>query len=108
MSKTKAVFYAIMLLGMTGSAYPEELGNRSAGYDIALEVCAECHAIEPGAKFSPNPLAPPFQDVADTPGMSSLALSVWSVTPHEMMPNFIFKDKERADIIAYILSLKSK
>ena len=95
-------------LGATVTAYSQESGNHAAGYELAQNTCAECHAIELGDKFSPNILAPAFQDVADTPGMNELALSVWSVTSHPTMPNFRFSQKERADIIAYILSLKTR
>ncbi len=98
-----------MVLSTTASTvFAQEPGSEADGYLLAQEVCAECHSIESGMKFSPNFLAPTFQDIADTPGMSGLALSVWSITPHKTMPNFAFSQEERADIIAYILSMKSK
>lgn len=100
--------YAIALSGVASAAHSQELGNPAAGYQLAQSVCSECHAIEVGEKLSPNDMAPPFQLVADTRGMTGLALSVWSITPHETMPNIAFNPEERADIIAYILSLKSK
>ena len=88
--------------------HSKERGNQTEGRKLAQDVCAECHSIDPGIKSSPNLLAPPFQDIADTPGMNGLALSVWSITPHKIMPNFAFSHEQRADIIAYILSLKSE
>jgi len=108
MNKERIWLCVIALLGMTATVHSQETGNLAAGHKLAQVVCAECHAIESGTKFSPNLLAPPFQDIADTPGMNGLALSVWSITPHETMPNIVFSHEERANIIAYILSLKSR
>lgn len=39
--------------------------------------------------------------------MSAMALNVALLTPHHAMPNIMLDPQERADIIAYILSLKS-
>jgi hypothetical protein len=38
--------------------------------------------------------------------MSEMALSVSLQTPHRAMPNIMLDPQERADVIAYILSLK--
>jgi mono/diheme cytochrome c family protein len=78
------------------------------GEQFAIDVCAECHAIEAGAYFSPDASAPPFQKIADTPGMNAQALFVWFHTPHPSMPNFILSEEQQQKIIAYILSLKSE
>ena len=54
-----------------------------------------------------NPLAPPFKAIAESKGMSAMALNVALLTPHHAMPNIMLDPQERADVIAYILSLKS-
>jgi mono/diheme cytochrome c family protein len=77
-----------------------------AGYRLAQAVCAECHAIEPGDRYSPNMDAPPFSEVANKPGMTVIALSVWFRTPHPTMPNLVITKDEASDLSAYILSLK--
>jgi hypothetical protein len=55
---------------------------------------------------SPNEDAPAFRDIAVTPGMTAMALSVALNTSHRIMPNIVLAPDEQADIMAYILSLK--
>jgi hypothetical protein len=46
--------------------------------------------------------------VADSPGMSEMALQVWFQSPHPSMPNLLIKAQESDDLVAYILSLKQR
>ena len=77
MNKSQLMYCVLALSVVPESARSEERGNPTAGYRLAQDVCVECHATGLGIKFSPNLLAPPFHDIADTPGMNGLALSVW-------------------------------
>jgi len=90
---------------LPGAAGAVELGDAKAGHAYATAVCAECHEVEAGQSFSPNPDAPSFQEVADTPGMTAQALAVWLQTSHPTMPNFIIKPDDIDDLTAYITSL---
>ena len=84
----------------------EVVGAR--GSVLALGTCAVCHAVSKGkGGSSANPSAPPFSTIAEVKGMSAMALNVALLTPHHAMPNIMLYPQERADIIAYILSLKS-
>lgn len=96
----------VVLAAAASAAEAQEPGSVEEGYRLAEEVCTECHAIEPGDLDSFNVDAPPFEEVANTPGMTALALSVWFRTPHPTMPNFVIEEGEASDLIAYILSLK--
>jgi hypothetical protein len=71
-------------------------------------VCAECHAVLPSDTVSPDAKAPTFKAVANTPGMTATALTVWFRSPHPAMPNLIIDPKDKEDLIAYILSLQDK
>ncbi|MEX0347090.1 MAG: cytochrome c [Rhizobiaceae bacterium] len=90
----------------SGPLCAQERGNVADGQILAREVCAECHAVDEGFMISPNPEAPSFTEIADKPGMTELALSVWFQSPHPTMPNFILEEKESRDLIAYIRSLR--
>ena len=57
---------------------------------------------------SPNRQAPPFKQIANTPGMSVTALTVWSRTTHPTMPNLVIDPNDMDDLIAYILSLRER
>ena len=88
-------------------ANAQESGSISEGRRLAEEVCSECHKIDESG-HSRNPDAPAFEDIANTPGMTSTALTVALQTPHSSMPNLIIKGRNAQNIIAYILSLKKR
>jgi mono/diheme cytochrome c family protein len=108
----------IVLAALSGlwseAALAQDVGDPDAGYEVATQICAACHAILPGEGRSPNPPplpfeagAPlPFEDIANTPGVTSTALFAWMGTSHPSMPNFVLEHDELRNIVAYILSLK--
>lgn len=92
-----------------GAASAEELpGDPVLGRDLALKICQECHHVEAGDRDGELPDPPAFQNLADDPAMTPLALRVFLTTPHTNMPNLILTDTEVDDIIAYIHSLKGE
>jgi cytochrome c len=94
---------AAFLLGTPALA--QDYGDAKRGSVLALGTCAVCHSVSKGGS-STNPSAPPFRTIAETKGMSEMALSVALQTQHHEMPNIMLDPQERADVIAYILSLK--
>jgi mono/diheme cytochrome c family protein len=95
------------LIGLPAAASAQDIGNAKLGQEYAGRVCVECHEVEPKGEISPNPDAPSFQSVADTPGMSARALAVWLQTSHPSMPNLIIKPDDMDNVIAYIMSLRT-
>jgi mono/diheme cytochrome c family protein len=89
-------------------AEAEQIGVPRKGLSYAHKVCAQCHAVSLRQAVSPDANAPTFKDVADTPGMSPTALAVFLRTPHPTMPNLVIEPEAMDDLIAYILTLKSK
>ena len=53
------------------------------------------------------PEATPFQTVANAPGMTEMALTVWLQTSHPTMPNIILEQDDLRNVVAYIRSLKT-
>jgi mono/diheme cytochrome c family protein len=100
------LFAAIGLATTWGAWAAEDVGDPQAGFDYAKRVCSVCHAIS--AEQSPNPKAPRFREVADTPGITGTALRVWMETSHPTMPNIIVEKDDMLNVIAYILSLKGR
>jgi len=86
-------------------ALAQDYGDTKRGSVLALGTCAGCHSVRKVGS-SANPSAPPFRTIAKTKGISAMALSVALQTPHHAMPNIMLAPQERADVIAYILSLK--
>jgi mono/diheme cytochrome c family protein len=94
-------------LAVTVAAGAQELqGFPAWGRKLALKICVECHHVEAGDREGELPDPPAFQNLADNPAMTALALRVFLTTPHTNMPNLILTGAEVDDIIAYIHSLK--
>jgi mono/diheme cytochrome c family protein len=90
-----------------GSAAAAQDADIEAGAAYAEQVCAACHAVLAGETYSPLPEATPFQTVANAPGMTEMALTVWLQTSHPTMPNIILEQDELRNVVAYIRSLKA-
>ena len=88
-------------------ALAQELGDAKSGLAYAEGVCAECHAVKKGQRVSPHERAPAFEVVANSRGMTEMALRVWFQSPHPSMPNLRLTEKLSDDLIAYIMSLKA-
>lgn len=81
-------------------------GDPIAGREFAQQVCAECHQLV-GRTAMPEPGGPPsFQEVADHPATTEMALRAFLQTPHATMPHLRLTPEQTDDVIAYILSLK--
>jgi mono/diheme cytochrome c family protein len=87
-------------------AFAQETGVPAKGLIHARQVCAQCHAIRQGDKRSPNPLAPGFEAIANTSGVTGMSLAASLHSTHENMPNFVLSVTDRNNVIAYILSLR--
>lgn len=102
----KAMFLAAATV-IAGSGAAAQDADIEAGANYAEQVCAACHAVLANETYSPLPEATPFQKVADTPGMTELALSVWLQSSHPTMPNIILEQDDMRNVVAYIRSLKT-
>jgi mono/diheme cytochrome c family protein len=84
----------------------EAVGDRVAGRELALQVCAECHLVAAEQLLDPLVGAPPFYEIAERSSTTELGLRVFFRTPHQEMPNLMLTPQETDNVIAYILSLK--
>ncbi len=104
--KTIMAFAALLVLAGCHQARAQD-ADIAAGGAYAKQVCAACHAVLPNEEFSPLPEAPTFQSVANTPGMTEMALTVWLQSSHPTMPNIILKQDDLRNVVAYIRSLET-
>ncbi|HUW73329.1 MAG TPA: c-type cytochrome [Methyloceanibacter sp.] len=105
--KGSMLLAAVVTFGLSDGAAAQE-ADIAAGKAYAEQVCAACHAVQAGDLESPLFEATPFQTVADTPGMTELALSVWLQSSHPTMPNIVLEQDDMRNVIAYIRSLKGE
>ena len=85
-----------------------DIGDARKGLAYARKVCAQCHNVSRSDTVSPDSRAPTFKQVANTPGMSVTALTVWSRSMHPTMPNLVIQPNDLDDLIAYIVSLRDR
>lgn len=97
-----------IIAGAAGGASAQESGDARAGLELARRACASCHAVERGNTRSPHDDAPAFATIAAVPGMSPAALTAALHTSHATMPNLVLAPDDRANVVAYILSLGPK
>jgi mono/diheme cytochrome c family protein len=105
--KSLMVLATAMAFGLSSGAMAQE-ADIDAGKAYAQKVCAACHAVLANQEISPLPQAPTFQSVADTRGMTEMALGVWLQSSHPTMPNIVLSQDEIRNVVAYIHSLKRK
>ena len=98
---------AATILGLVAPANAQD-ADIAAGKTYAEQVCAQCHAVQAGEDLSSAAGATPFQEVANTPGMTEYALSVWLQSSHPTMPNIVLEQDDMRNVIAYIRSLDSR
>jgi len=102
----------VMLVGVFAvSAYAANAqdtpGNSEAGRVYVSQVCSPCHAVTAEQTAQRRiVIAPDFQAIANTPGITATALRAFLQTPHPKMPNLILTPEQSDDVIAFLLSLR--
>lgn len=99
----KYLTFAIVLLPASGLA--AETGDPEKGLSYAKEVCADCHAVLPGQKVSPNIKAPSFGTIAHSKLVTTREIRAWLQSSHPDMPDLVIPPEKREDVIAYLKSL---
>ena len=101
------VLAGILAVSACAASAQENSGNSEAGRRYARQVCSPCHAVTADqASQRTIAIAPDFQSIVNTSGMTATALRAFLQTPHPKMPNFPLSRSEAADLAAYIGSLK--
>jgi len=96
----------VATIAMSGFTLARAQTDAAPGEALANEVCSECHAVENGNLRSSKPDAPPFQELAYTPGIRAMTIRVWLQSPHRTMTLLVLDEAEIDEISEYILSLK--
>ena len=104
----KLIAAIAMVLSLTSAIQAQEGGEARRGLEVARANCSTCHAISRNEQPSPNPSAPPFQNIADTPGITAIALNHLLHSAHKTMPLIILPPEDQWHLIAYVLSLRSQ
>ena len=103
------LYYSIAVACAALPAHAQAIADdhRSAGRQVAMEICSSCHRVADG-QLSPVQNAASFIDIANMPSTTALSLKVFLRSNHERMPNFIISNSDADDVVDYILSLKQR
>jgi len=94
-------------LAQSGAQGAAQGGDATAGRVVAQTWCAGCHAVEARPAASSDP-APGFAIAANRPGVTADGLSTYLAEPHGRMPNLSLSRTDIANVVAYLLSMRSK
>ena len=108
MFRLQKAFVGILVTMIPSAAMSQEIGDKQMGMQYAIEVCSDCHAVRDGEPKSLLAKAPSFEDIANTSGMTALALTVWFKSEHPSMPTIRMTEEEMRNVIQYIISLKNE
>jgi mono/diheme cytochrome c family protein len=100
-------FVAVTCVALPTLAQRTADNNRSAGRQVAIEICSHCHQVAAG-QLAPLQNTPSFIDIAKMPSTTALSLKVFLRSNHKRMPNFIMSNSDTNDVVDYILSLKER
>ena len=102
---------AALVLGACASQPSGPVSDDAAalrGRAYAEETCATCHAVSDAQLYSPNASAPSFEELANTPGMTRVALNAWLHSAHPTMPHLIVEQDRIDDLSEYLATLKRR
>ena len=75
------LYWAVAFVALLVGATHAQVGNQENGLALAQQVCSECHAVRAAQARSLNSRSPTFSELATTPGMTSIALTVALTAP---------------------------
>ncbi|MGE4063246.1 MAG: hypothetical protein AB7E79_07740 [Rhodospirillaceae bacterium] len=75
----------------------------------ALQSCSDCHDIAHRRNPLLSMLGPPdFYAIANGKTTTTMGLNVFLQSQHRYMPNFIITDEDRRNVVAHIMSLRTR
>jgi mono/diheme cytochrome c family protein len=101
-----AAIIAMAAAAWSGPAVAAEYGDAKRGAETAERLCVNCHALPGGPQASAEDAAPPFETIAQRDDITEESLQTTLSAEHGPMPTDTLSRQERADVIAYLLSLK--
>lgn len=98
-----------MTLCAAGGDVFAQHGIAQEGRDLAVRLCATCHAIG-SAERSPNAAAPAFRHIEPRVDLDELTkrLHEGIIAGHPEMPVFVLREHEARALVAYLRSIQAE
>ncbi len=99
-----ATYVAIVLICFgSAAARAQDVAN---GKRIAERWCADCHDTGTSMSKTRRAHAPPFETIANKPGVNAELIADFLMLPHATMPNPPIRKGDAEDTAAFIMQLK--
>jgi mono/diheme cytochrome c family protein len=82
--------------------------DAARGAELAKRWCVNCHVVERLPATAPADGLPTFPALANAPGQSADHLRAAMNPQHSRMPDFALGKTQQDDLVAYILSLRTR
>ncbi|MDQ2101712.1 c-type cytochrome [Azospirillum isscasi] len=92
---------------------PDGPGSVEYGRQLTEEMCGECHRVSARQTAKPPAMeedaqAPDLTERLADPGVTEMALRSYLRTSHPVMPNIRLTREETDDIVAYLMTMKTR
>ena len=105
--KTSSLLLALSLASFMAPTGGAQAADSASGGALARRLCVNCHVVAPGEGAGQATAGiPSFKAVADKPGQTTDKIKDFILNPHPPMPQVQLTNNERANLAAYIFSLK--
>ncbi len=105
-SRAQPVASLLSVILLLASVVAAAAADSERGLQLSRGWCASCHLVE--AAGTASDAAPPFVAISKDPATTPERLRAWLAKPHPPMPDLQLTRSEEDDILAYIMSLKSR
>jgi cytochrome c len=102
---TRAILSAVL---MATPALAQEQGRASAGRDLAMSVCSNCHLVAERQSHPPMDSVPSFDAVARNTSLTPDRLRTFLAKPHWPMPDLQLSRQQIEDEVAYFVLLRQQ
>lgn len=97
---------AIVLCAVAVPASAQQGSDWNHGAALAQTWCAACHDVDQYGTGSSFATPPSFVDIARDPKMTLGVIRLQLSASHTLMPKMALSERDKNDLIAYILSLR--
>ena len=98
----------LIAVGASPALAQQGSADLTRGQELAANMCSFCHDVTRDQSGQTLDETPSFVKIASKPYQSPEAVAESIIFPHPDMPKVSFTATDLRDIIAYIMSLKTK
>ena len=99
------IVIALATAGLSSAAFAQ---SPERGAELAKRWCSSCHVVERAPAAAPANGLPTFVALANAPDQTADHLRAAMNPQHSRMPDFSLGKQQQDDLIAYILSLRTR